>query len=161
MKVALFGGSFDPPHQGHRRVIEVALDKLDIDKLYVIPTYLNPFKKEFFYDEVKRFQLVKDLVKGLKKVEVLDIEIKKKRAVATYETVKDIYNMYNVDKVYLIIGADNLENLKLWYNYDKLKDMVEFVVATRNNIKIPKKYETLKVNEDISSTKIRSKIAES
>lgn len=47
MRVAIFGGSFDPPHIGHEKIIQKALEKLDIDVLFVVPTYLNPFKKNF------------------------------------------------------------------------------------------------------------------
>ena len=42
--VAIFGGSFDPPHKGHQRIVEKATEVLDIDKLIVVPAYLNPFK---------------------------------------------------------------------------------------------------------------------
>ncbi|MCW1558127.1 adenylyltransferase/cytidyltransferase family protein, partial [Campylobacter jejuni] len=45
MKIALFGGSFDPPHNGHNSVVLEALEKLDIDKLIIMPTYINPFKQ--------------------------------------------------------------------------------------------------------------------
>jgi nicotinate-nucleotide adenylyltransferase len=157
MVVAVFGGSFDPPHRGHKKVVEEALKTLDIDKLFVIPTYLNPFKNSFYHDEITRYKLVKEMVKEFKKVEVLDIEIKQKKAIPTYETIKFLKRKYDIDKIYLIIGADNLKSLDKWYNHDKLKKMVEFVVATRDNIEIPKKYKKLNVDEDISSTQIRSK----
>jgi len=157
MKIAVFGGSFDPPHIGHRRVVEEALKVLDIDQLFVIPTYLNPFKKSFFHDEKKRFVLVKQMFKDLDRVKVCDYEIDKKRAVPTYETVLYLKNKYDPDNIYLIIGADNLATLDKWYNYQSLKSMVDFVVATRDGIDIPDDFLKLNVNEDISSTKIRSK----
>jgi len=155
MDIAVFGGSFDPPHRGHQRIVEEAIKELDIDKLFVIPTYLNPFKKSFYLDEKTRLELVKDMFKRYKKVQVLDYEVKQKRAVPTYETIKMLKSKYNPDNIYLIIGADNLEKLGKWYKFDELKDMVDFVVATRDAIQIPDGYKTLNVNEDISSTKIR------
>ena len=42
--VAMFGGSFDPPHLGHQRIVEKAIKSLEIDILLVVPAYLNPFK---------------------------------------------------------------------------------------------------------------------
>jgi len=155
MNIAVFGGSFDPPHRGHKKVIEEALKVLDIDKLFVIPTYLNPFKKEFFFDENLRYDMIYKMVKDLDKVEVLDLEIKQKRAVTTYETVQALKKNYNPDHIYLIIGADNLKKLNKWYNFKELEKIVEFVVATRDDIKIPKSYKKLHVNENISSTQIR------
>ena len=48
MRVAIFGGSFDPPHIGHEEIIKQSLAKLDIEALFVVPTFLNPFKDDFF-----------------------------------------------------------------------------------------------------------------
>lgn len=55
MNIALFGGSFDPPHKGHEAIIKEALKKLDIDKLIIMPTFINPFKQNFSADEKQRF----------------------------------------------------------------------------------------------------------
>lgn len=50
MKIAIFGGSFDPIHIAHKKIVETALKELDIDKLIIVPTYLNPFKKDFLFE---------------------------------------------------------------------------------------------------------------
>ena len=156
MKVAVFGGSFDPIHEGHIEIIKEALSTLNIDKLFVVPTYLNPFKKHFYFSEKERLKLVKEKLKNFDKVEIIDYEIKQKRAVPTIETIEYLKNEYELhDKIYLIIGADNLKNLTKWKNYDKLQKLVEFVIATRDNIPIPKNYKTLNINKNISSTRIR------
>ncbi|DAB35050.1 MAG TPA: nicotinate-nicotinamide nucleotide adenylyltransferase, partial [Sulfurospirillum sp. UBA12182] len=54
MKIAIFGGSFDPPHKGHESIVNEALKTLDIETLFVVPTYLNPFKDSFVADERTR-----------------------------------------------------------------------------------------------------------
>ena len=74
MKIAIFGGSFDPPHLGHEEVVKEALKELEIDKLIVVPTYLNPFKNESFLNANKRFLLLKKLFSKNKKIEVSDFE---------------------------------------------------------------------------------------
>jgi nicotinate-nucleotide adenylyltransferase len=59
--IALFGGSFDPPHIGHEAIVK-ALMKLDeIDKIIIMPTYLNPFKTEFFAPADLRVKWLKKL----------------------------------------------------------------------------------------------------
>jgi len=45
LNIAIFGGSFDPPHTGHELIVQKALEILDIDKLLVVTTYLSPFKE--------------------------------------------------------------------------------------------------------------------
>lgn len=48
-KFACFGGSFDPPHFGHLRIIESVLNAKEIDKLFLVPNFLNPFKSHFYF----------------------------------------------------------------------------------------------------------------
>ncbi len=158
MVVAVFGGSFDPFHDGHFQVIKEALKTLQIDKLFVIPTYLNPFKNSFFLNEKARFEKVKEALKDFEKVEVLDYEINQKRKVTTFESINYLKIKYDLDKIYLIIGADNLKSLKKWHNYDELKNLVEFVIAKRDDIEVPKNYKVLDIKVDISSTKLRRKM---
>ncbi len=158
MNAALFGGSFDPPHTGHQLIVQKALQELDIDKLFIVPAYLNPFKKNFFAPPEKRYKWVEKLFKNYPKVEVLDFEIKKDRAVPTIETVKYLYRTYDIDKLYLILGDDNLENLHKWTEYEKLKNMVTFVVATRYKKEYPKNLKILQISANISSTKLRNNL---
>ncbi|MCR6572073.1 nicotinate (nicotinamide) nucleotide adenylyltransferase [Campylobacter insulaenigrae] len=155
MKIALFGGSFDPPHLGHNAVVLNALDNLDIDKLIIMPTFINPFKSSFAADEVKRLKWVKTLWKDLIKVEICDFEIKKQRPVPSIESVDFLYKNYQIEKFYLILGADHLQNLHKWHEYDRLKKMVEFVIAKRDDISIPQEFITLDTKVDISSSFIR------
>lgn len=54
MKIALFGGSFDPPHQGHESVIKEALNTLEIDKLIIMPAFISPFKESVSVPAQKR-----------------------------------------------------------------------------------------------------------
>ena len=98
------------------------------------------------------------IFKPYKNVEVDNFEVVQKRKVATIESVEYLLNKY--DKIYLIIGADNLKTLHLWHKYHKLKELVTFVVASRDDIAIPKNFLKIKVEEDISSTQLRENISE-
>ncbi|MCF6174032.1 MAG: nicotinate (nicotinamide) nucleotide adenylyltransferase [Campylobacteraceae bacterium] len=155
MKIAVFGGSFDPPHVGHEQIVYEALKALHVDKIFVIPTYLNPFKDSFGVPANLRLEWLRNLFKGNGKVKVLDYEVRQKRAVATIETIKYLLKNYGIEKIYLIIGADNYEKLPLWYSYDELKSLVEFVIATRDDIILPKELKKIKINANISSSKLR------
>lgn len=156
MKIALFGGSFDPPHNGHNSVVLEALEILDIDKLIIMPTYINPFKQNFSADEKQRFLWVKKLWGHFPKVEICDFEIRQKRPVPSIESVKYLYKLYNPSKFYLLIGADHLEKLHLWHDFERLNSLVEFIIANRNDIEIPKNFKDLKTNIKIASSFIRS-----
>jgi nicotinate-nucleotide adenylyltransferase len=154
MKLALYGGSFDPPHIGHVRVALKALEILDIDKLIIIPTYRNPFKSSICADGVHRVQWLKQIFAPYPNIEISEYEVNAERCVFTIETVQHYAKTYNT--LYLIIGADNLETLHAWHDVEKLKNMVTFVVATRNTIPVPSGMIALEVDEPISSTNFRS-----
>jgi nicotinate-nucleotide adenylyltransferase len=155
MNIALFGGSFDPPHIGHKTIVIQALKNLNIDKLIVMPTFLNPFKSKSHFTAKQRLEMTKDMFKDIAKVEISNYETSLDKAITTIQTVNYLYEKYNINKLYLIIGADNLQSLDKWTDINKLHKKVEFIVATRDNLPIDNKYKLLDVNCDISSTKIR------
>lgn len=155
MKIALFGGSFDPPHKGHDSIVKESLKVLDIDKLVIMPTFINPFKQGFFADEKQRFEWIKKLWGNLEKVEISSFEVEQKRPVPSIESARYLQKIYNPSKFYLLIGADHLANLHKWHEFDKLAKMVEFIIAKRGGLEIPKEFEKLDIKKDISSSFIR------
>jgi len=159
LKIAVFGGSFDPVHIAHQVIVEVALKDLDIDKLIVVPTYLSPFKSSFYLEPKIRFELLKKVFANFKNVEICDYEIKRDKISYTYDTINYIKSIYKPSKIYFIIGEDNVRNLHKWYKIEELKRELEFVVATRvgfnRNIK---DFKILDIDISISSTNLREQI---
>ncbi len=151
--IALFGGSFDPPHIGHEVIVKALLSIEEIDKVVVLPTFLNPFKSHSHASPELRLRWIKELFDGFENVEVSDYEVKQNKSVASILSVKHFLKEYK--KIFLTIGADNLASLNKWENYDELKELVTFIVASRDSVKIPKEYITLNIDEKISSTQIR------
>jgi len=153
--IALFGGSFDPLHDGHRAIINALNNFMYIDKTIVIPTFLNPFKSVSHASAEQRFNALHVEFENVKNVEVSDYEILQKTKVSSIKSVKHFLKTY--EKIYLVIGADNLATLHKWQDYKKLKKLVTFIVVTRDNIQIPEEYITLHVEQNISSTQIRNR----
>ena len=156
MNIALFGGSFDPPHLGHDSVVKMALNTLEIDKLIIMPTFINPFKTHFSASPNMRIKWVEKIWGNLPKVEISDFEIKQNRPVPTIESVRYLQNLYKTENFYVIIGADHLDTLHLWDDFDELCKRAKFVIASRNHIKIPPNLAKLNTNVDISSSQIRT-----
>jgi nicotinate-nucleotide adenylyltransferase len=157
VKIAIFGGSFDPVHIGHQTIVKEAIKSLDIDKLLVVPTYLNPFKSKYHLEPKIRLELLEKVFKNLSQIEVSDYEITQGKAVYSIQTVKYYKNLYNTDKIYLIIGEDNLKSLDEWFGIEELQSLVEIVVARRSAHKEEKtlNYKTLCLDINISSSELR------
>ncbi len=159
LKVALFGGSFDPPHFGHKAIVESALRELSIDRLIIIPTFLNPFKSKSHLSPQERFTLVKEYFKGIKSIEISDYEIKQGVATPTSTTLRHFQKLYSVK--YIIIGADNLQTIDRWHDFKWLNSQISWVVATRSGYSLDtsklEDFKILQVDANISSTEIRNK----
>ena len=153
---ALYGGSFDPPHIGHQAVIE-ALKKLDfIDKIIIMPTFLNPFKESFHADATVRLKWLQKLFDADPKVEISSFEVDQQRKVPTIESVLELQKEF--DKIYLVLGADNLQHLHKWHRFEELKRVVTFIIVTRDAIDIPPHFLKLNVDVKISSSALREKM---
>ncbi len=157
MQIAIFGGSFDPPHIGHQTIAKKILKKLDVDLLIVVPAYLNPLKVKSFLDAKTRFKLLKKLFKNQSLIKVSKYEIKQERPVYSIETIEYIIKKYKPTKLYLVIGADNYKHFNLWNEHEKIKSLVELVVVSRDGYKHQKDgVKRLKVDIKISSTQLRN-----
>jgi len=158
--IALYGGSFDPPHSGHKSVVEEALKVLAIDKLLVVPTFLNPFKNQSHFSVNKRFELVQEMFASFESVEISDYEMASQRAMTTAETLRYFQKEYEVP--YVIIGADNLEKLDQWSEFDYLNSQVTWVIATRSGYELKsnklRDFKLLNTKVDMSSTEIRNRM---
>ncbi len=155
MNIAVFGGTFDPVHLGHVEIVKKALEDGDIDKIIIVPNFLNPLKNSFSAPAELRLKWLKKVFKDFENVEVSDFEINQKRPVYSIETIK-----YFKPK-YFIIGSDNLKTLDKWKDIKEILKKTELVVAKRGEIdkNLLKKYgikKIINVNIPISSTEIRN-----
>ena len=94
MKIALFGGSFDPPHAGHAAAVKAILSSLKPDLLIIMPSFLNPFKKSFSAPPQLRLRWCRALWSDTPGVEVSDYEISQNRSVPTIQSVKFLLEKY-------------------------------------------------------------------
>ena len=73
--IALFGGSFDPPHIGHEAIVKAILDLEYIDKVVVMPTFLNPFKSKSHASSQLRLRWLREIFLSYKNVEINSYEV--------------------------------------------------------------------------------------
>ncbi|MEA1891342.1 MAG: nicotinate (nicotinamide) nucleotide adenylyltransferase [Campylobacterota bacterium] len=154
--IALFGGSFDPPHIAHEMIVNALLRTKEIDKVIVMPTFLNPFKSSSVAPAEHRLKWLRKIFSDFDNVEISDFEVSMGKKIATIESVKHLLKSYQ--KIYLVIGADNLSTLHKWHEFDRLKELVTFIVASREGVDIPDSFMKLTIDMDISSTTLRQKL---
>jgi nicotinate-nucleotide adenylyltransferase len=131
-KILLFGGTFNPIHNGHLIISRSIAESLDIKKILLIPSGNPPYKKNVLNPQI-RLEMVKEAVGDDPFYEICDCEFNRKGPSYSIDTIKWIKERYGkrMEQVYWMIGEDNLEELPKWYGIDKLVSECRFVVACR------------------------------
>jgi len=154
--VAIYGGSFDPPHIGHLEIIKKALYNLPIEKLIVVPAFISPFKKGHFAPPDLRLKWLKKIISFDNHIEVNDFELKNRKRSFAIDTVNHFASLY--DTIFFCLGADNLKSLHKWHKFDELNKKVKWVVATRGDVIIPDRFIKLDIDIPVSSSTLRAQI---
>ncbi len=132
MKIGLFGGSFDPVHLGHLLVAQAALEELELDRLFFIPTAQSPFKPENQpAPSATRLQWLRLALAGKTNCEVDDQEIRRGGVSYTIDTLHDYTKRFPKAQLFYLIGADNAAKLNAWRAAGELAGLAEFVVIPR------------------------------
>lgn len=139
MKIGIFGGSFNPPHNGHVNSLTTVQKKMGFDKIHIIPNSQNPLKvpTEKIADE-HRLAMAKLAFATYGDAFVIDdVELKRGGKSYTIDTIKELRKTYESKDLFLIIGADNFETFSEWKDFKKILTEVNLVVTTRPGYQIP------------------------
>lgn len=167
MKLCVFQGTFNPIHNAHLKMAEFVLTHYGFDKIIFIPAFKPPHKDCDENIAQHRLKMVQIATKDNPNFVVSDIEYQNNRKSYTYLTIKELYEQYDIDgKINFIIGTDAFKKIETWYEIDKLKKLLHFIVFRRENEIDDVIFSRLKSNGydfeftsmefvDISSTQIR------
>lgn len=122
INVALFGGSFNPPHVGHVQIVDHILRKGTFDQVWVIPCFRHPFGKKLapFWDRIKMVRLA---FAGFgERVRVTDVERRIGGVSYTWRTVRYLARSYPECQFAWVIGGD--QDKEKWRDFDKIKKTI-------------------------------------
>lgn len=157
MRIGVYVGSFNPPHEGHHKVIKYLIEKDLVDKVLLLPTP-NYWDKTDLVDVKNRVEMLKFYEE--EKVKVDDIH---NEYPYTYQVLRSLKKDYPTDEFYLVIGSDNLEKFHEWKEIKEILQNKIIVLKRKSIIKNPyfKDYEENFLYQedfeylDVSSTDIR------
>ena len=130
-KIGLLGGTFDPVHLGHMRVAEACKEKLQLEEVWWIPASVPPHKtRQTTPYEIRRAWIAK-LLEGKRGHRILDIEKEREGKSYTYHTLLELEKREPDCQFYFLTGADSLEGLHTWHQWEAILDLCVFVVTTR------------------------------
>ncbi|PKM62926.1 MAG: nicotinate (nicotinamide) nucleotide adenylyltransferase [Firmicutes bacterium HGW-Firmicutes-21] len=170
MKTGIFGGTFDPVHIGHVRATEAFVYELALDRLFVLPNCLPPLKDKESASAEDRLAMLKIAFSDMEGVQVDDFELKNGGTSYTYKTIEHYRALFPQDRLFLLIGDDNLLIFRKWVNFDYIIKNCTICVAARSGADITRDTAVLKqkYNADIrvlsytptviSSTELRERL---
>ena len=134
MKIAIYGGSFNPMHRGHELIVEYILKNLNMDKIIIVPVGIPSHRENNLEQSDTRLKICREIFKDNSKIEVSDIEIKSDGKSYTYDTLIKLIEVYGKNNEFFeIIGEDSLKNFKTWKNYKELLKICKLIVFRRND----------------------------
>ncbi len=127
-KIGLFGGSFNPIHNGHINLAESVRDALKLDKVIFIPSGAAPHKSSSEYaDGVDRLEMCRLATEHCPEFIVSDFEINRTGKSYSIYTVEHFRQLYPDDELFLMVGSDMLLSFDKWFKY---KEILKYVTLT-------------------------------
>jgi len=140
MKIALFGGTFDPIHRGHIVVARAAIEKFALKQVWFVPADIPPHKEKTpITPFAHRYAMValavageKDFVPSLLEAPTGDVPAAQRKPNYSIETVRRVKkSLGKSDQLFFLIGMDAFKDIAKWYKAEELLAECDFIVAAR------------------------------
>lgn len=166
MRLAIFGGSFDPPHVGHLLAASDAFEQLALDRIILVPAATQPLKAgQAGASAVQRLEMARLLVQGDERFEVSSVEVERGGLSFTVDTLMHFATRYPTAERFLLLGADVLGSFGQWKEPERILELASLVLLERQSEAPPtpalpvRRFRRLPTRRiDVSSTEIRDRV---
>lgn len=155
-EVAVFGGSFDPPHVAHVLVVAWALSATDVERVIVVPAFVHPFAKPLAPFE-HRVRMAELAMRDFARVEVSRVEEQLGGEGRTLFTLEELARRMPTKRLRLVVGADLLGESSKWYAFDRVCALAPLLVVGRAGYPTPGTTTAIEL-PNVSSTDVRRRL---
>ena len=165
VRTGIFGGSFNPIHNGHIALARQLCEAAELDEVWLMVSPQNPLKRQAdLLDDDLRLEMAQKAVSGEPNIKVSDYEFHLPRPSYTWNTLQALQRDYPDRQFVLMIGGDNWQSFSRWYRADDILKHYPVVVYPRRGSDIGTVPPSVTVVEaellDVSSTDIRRRVRE-
>lgn len=133
MKIAMFGGSFDPVHKDHVSLVRVMADSFELDRVHIFPAACSPFKDKTGASDIHRLEMCRLAFENDSRFIVSDFEIMRGGKSYTVNTLEFLKSQYPDAQIYLITGADAFMTLSKWYEAERIFSIAHILTVVRDD----------------------------
>lgn len=132
MRIAMFGGSFNPIHRGHIEIVQAAKERFSLDRVLIMVANDPPHKQ--IADGISaahRLEMTRIALEDMDGLEACDLELKRPGKSYTVDTLGELRELYPEAELYCMVGADMLLTLDTWHNAEELFKRARFIAIGR------------------------------
>lgn len=170
MKIAIFGGAFNPVHREHVNIVKAAVAQAGFDKVFIVPTGISPHKSgRLAASAEQRTEMCRIAFAEIPQAEISSFETEREGVSYSYITCEHFRALYPNDRLFLLVGADMLAYFPKWKYPERILNCASLAACAREDEKqfdrISQDFETLfdrplikigYVGDNVSSTRIRT-----
>lgn len=167
IRTGLYGGSFNPIHNGHIAIARQMIEKAGLDEVWFMVSPQNPLKeRDTLLDDAKRLEMARKALEEQPRLKACDYEFALPRPSYTWHTLQSLWRDYPDREFVLMIGADNWAHFGRWYHADDIMRTCNILIYPRRGynvdaLSLPARAQLVDTGlYDVSSTEIRQLIKE-
>jgi nicotinate-nucleotide adenylyltransferase len=140
----VFGGTFDPVHEGHVLLAEFVLAQDIVDQVLFLPAARPPHKAEAIASFSHRIAMLETVISGRNKFAVSTLEGRRQGPSYTVDSLQALRREYNNARFFFLLGADSLIELHLWYHFAEIFHLAALIVVARSGLADEQCYQAIR-----------------
>jgi nicotinate-nucleotide adenylyltransferase len=159
-RIGIYGGTFDPIHHGHLILAREARERLNLEKVILVPAAVSPFKNAPGTSPSDRLAMLKAAIREEPSFAVDDLELHRAPPSYTIDTIELIHRREPDAELFYLLGQDNVAGLPQWHRFQDLQKLIRFVVLDRSGDHRAESHDlVIRRKIDIAATEIRNRVA--
>jgi nicotinate-nucleotide adenylyltransferase len=157
LRVAVYGGTFDPVHNGHLSIAHCVSELFDIDEILFMPAFVAPHKRDVKSSSAwHRYAMLALATQNESKFRLSTIELDAPEKPFTIQTLSRLQEMFGDGvKLFFIMGADSWMDIRTWHDWENLLLMTNHIVVTRPSYELETSHITQEARERIVDVRVK------
>jgi nicotinate-nucleotide adenylyltransferase len=154
LKIAFYGGSFDPPHSGHLAIAKALLGQFELDEFVFLPAFHAPHKKRATpTSSFDRYAMLSLMTANEPRISISKLEIEEQTPAYTVDSLLRLKSMLRNVRIFFVMGADSWSQIRTWREWESVLTLTDQIVVTRPGFPIGVEHVTSDIRGRIVDTR--------